>query len=52
LLIEAGADIKDVQGQLGSTKIQTALQTCVHDTGAMKNRSVDLFEQAVGRKTS
>lgn len=52
LLIEAGADVKDVQERLGHTNIQTTLQTYVHDTEGMKARSVDLFEQAVNRKTS
>ncbi len=52
LLIEAGADVKDVQERLGHTNIQTTLQTYVHDTDTMKARSVELFEQAVGQKTS
>lgn len=52
LLIESGADIKDVQERLGHTNIQTTLQTYVHDTDTMKARSVELFEQAVNQKTS
>lgn len=52
LMIESGADVKDVQERLGHTNIQTTLQTYVHDTDTMKSRSVDLFEQAVNRKTS
>ncbi len=52
LLIESGADVKDVQVRLGHTNIQTTLQTYVHDTEAMSARSVELFEQAVNRKTS
>ena len=50
-LIEAGADVKDVQERLGHTNIQTTLQTYVHDTETMKARSVELFEQAVVRQS-
>lgn len=49
LLIESGADVKDVQTRLGHTNIQTTLQTYVHDTEAMAARSVELFEQATSR---
>lgn len=52
VLIESGADVKDVQTRLGHSNIQTTLQTYVHDTEVMASRSVDLFEQAAGRKTS
>ena len=45
-LIEAGADVKDVQTRLGHTNIQTTLQTYVHDTEKMASKSVELFEQA------
>ena len=45
LLIEGGADIKDVQVRLGHTNIETTLQTYVHDTEKMMEHSVDLFEQ-------
>ena len=46
ILIESGADVKDVQTRLGHSNIQTTLQTYVHDTEKMTERSVDLFEQA------
>ena len=45
-LIEAGADVTDVQTRLGHTNIQTTLQTYVHDTEKMASKSVELFEQA------
>lgn len=45
LLIENGADVKDEQTRLGHTNIETTLQTYVHDTEKMVERSVDLFEQ-------
>lgn len=47
ILIESGANVKDVQMRLGHANIQTTLQTYVHDTEAMANQSVDLFEAAV-----
>lgn len=47
ILIESGADVKDVQTRLGHNNIQTTLQTYVHDTEKMAERSVDIFETAV-----
>lgn len=47
ILIESGADVKDVQTRLGHSNIQTTLQTYVHDTEKMAERSVDLFEAAI-----
>ena len=35
ILIESGADVKDVQTRLGHANIQTTLQTYVHDTETM-----------------
>ena len=32
ILIESGADVKNVQTRLGHTNIETTLQTYVHDT--------------------
>lgn len=52
LLIESGADVKDVQVRLGHTNIETTLQTYVHDTEIMTERSVELFEQITQVKTS
>lgn len=51
LLIESGADVKDVQTRLGHSNIQTTLQTYVHDTEVMASRSAELFEQVASRKT-
>ena len=52
LLIESGADVKNVQTRLGHTNIETTLQTYVHDTEKMAERSVDLFEKITQTKTS
>ena len=50
MLIEAGANIKNVQVRLGHANIQTTLQTYVHDTEKMAEQSVELFEQAAAIK--
>lgn len=52
LLIESGANVKNVQVRLGHTNIQTTLQTYVHDTEKMAEQSVDLFEKITQAKTS
>ncbi|MFA9375557.1 MAG: tyrosine-type recombinase/integrase [Lachnotalea sp.] len=50
LLIENGANAKDVQERLGHSDIQTTLNTYVHNTDIMKTETVDIFEKAI--KTS
>lgn len=52
MLIEAGANVKNVQARLGHSNIQTTLQTYVHDTERMGEQSVELFEQITKAKTS
>lgn len=47
LLIENGANIKDVQERLGHNNIETTLNTYVHNTDSMQDMSVDIFEKAV-----
>lgn len=50
MLIENGANVKNVQVRLGHEKIETTLQTYVHDTPAMAERSVDIFERALSTR--
>lgn len=47
ILVENGADVKNVQARLGHEKIETTLQTYVHDTEDMAERSVEIFERAI-----
>ena len=45
ILIEDGANIKDIKERLGPSGIKTTLQTYVHNTDAMKTATVDIFEK-------
>lgn len=44
VLIENGVSPKSVQKRLGHEKIETTLQTYVHDTEEMAERAADIFE--------
>lgn len=46
MLIENGANVKDVQERLGHQNIETTLQTYVHNTDTLRNEAVDIFENA------
>lgn len=46
ILIENGANVKDVQARLGHSRIATTLDTYTHQTDKMKQESVDIFEAA------
>lgn len=46
-LIESGISPKSVQKRLGHERIETTLQTYVHNTEAMEQDAVDVFEDAV-----
>ena len=47
MLIENGVSPKAVQARLGHDRIETTLQTYVHNTEAMEDAAVDIFETAV-----
>lgn len=52
ILIENGANIKDVQERLGHADIYTTMNIYVHNTDKMKNETVDIFEKAAGLSTT
>lgn len=47
LLIEGGANIKDVQKRLGHTSLSTTMDIYSHVTENMKNQTVEIFEQII-----
>lgn len=47
ILIENGANIKDVQERLGHTDIATTMNMYVHNTDKIKRESIDIFENAI-----
>ena len=49
-LIEAGVSPKAVQSRLGHSDVKTTLQVYVHNTEAMEQGAVDVFEQIVAKK--
>ena len=49
ILIENGANVKDVQERLGHTNIEMTMNTYVHNTGIMKKESIDIFERAINQ---
>lgn len=49
MLIEAGANIKDVSVRLGHSRVETTLQTYTHQTASMAEETVNLFERLTAR---
>ena len=45
LLLENGANIKDIQKRLGHSKLATTMDTYSHVTDKMKNNTVNIFEK-------
>ena len=50
MLLEGGANIKDIQKRLGHSKLATTMDTYSHVTQNMKNNTVDIFERLVVKK--
>lgn len=50
ILIESGANIKNVQMRLGHNNVETTLNTYVHNTDKMNESSVAIFELATSKK--
>lgn len=44
LLLENGANIKDIQKRLGPSKLATTMDTYNHVTDKMKNNTINIFE--------
>lgn len=44
MLLEAGANIKDIQRRLGHSRLSTTMDTYSHVTKKMKEDSVNIFE--------
>nr|WP_312888398.1 tyrosine-type recombinase/integrase [Clostridium bowmanii] len=47
MLLEAGANIKDIQTRLGHSKLSTTMDTYSHVTTKIKNDSVNIFENII-----
>lgn len=50
MLIEAGANIKDVQQRLGHSKLSTTMDTYAHVTSKMKFDTVNIFEDSLKKQ--
>lgn len=51
MLIENGANMKDVQNRLGHSKLSTTMDTYAHVTLNMQRQTVDIFENAINNPT-
>lgn len=52
MLIEAGANIKDVQARLGHSEIATTMDTYSHVTKKMQDETVNIFEKKLKKDLS
>ncbi len=50
MLLESGANLKDIQKRLGHSKLSTTLDTYSHVTNKMKNDTVNILEKAINKK--
>lgn len=47
MLLEAGANIKDIQKRLGHSKLSTTMDTYSHVTITMEKNTVNIFEKTL-----
>lgn len=50
MLLESGANIKDIQDRLGHSNLATTMDTYSHVTKKMKNDTVDILENMLSKK--
>ncbi|WP_411678962.1 tyrosine-type recombinase/integrase [Clostridium thailandense] len=50
MLLENGANFKDIQERLGHSRLTTTMDTYSHVTNKMKQNTVDIFESLVAKK--
>ncbi len=50
MLLEAGANIKDIQERLGHSKLATTMDTYSHVTNKMKTDTVNILENIIIQK--
>ena len=50
MLLESGANIKDIQERLGHSKLATTMDTYSHVTKKMKNDTVNILENIIAQK--
>lgn len=49
ILVENGANFKDIQERLGHSDISVTMNTYAHNTDKIRSNTVDLFEEAVNK---
>jgi len=50
MLLEGGANIKDIQERLGHSKLATTIDIYSHVTAKMKNNTVNILENIIIKK--